>query len=171
MPTGEPIEEQVKDAVVVRLKTIASDASYRTTPQLVTRSLLWITHYNRTDMPVLAVVRASGTTMRAVAHPDAVDAGAMYLQDIRFAVWGYDVGDHEPTMGSVVVDTKLARLRDDTVQCLLSPNTLTALAGLVMNIFPDPDEYVDTDDGALEPFGYFKQIWLAQVYAPIPAAA
>lgn len=164
----QPIEELVKDAAVARLKTIAGDSSYWSVPQDVKRSLGWITVYKASEMPLLGVVRASGTTIRMVAQPDDPGLSVYWAHDIRFAVWGYDAGDHETVVGPTAVDTKLARLREDTIRCLLSDDTL---GGLCMNLQPDPDEFVDTDDGALEPLGYFKQIWLAQVWVPIPPVA
>lgn len=151
-PATEPIEELVHAAMAERLRTIKGGSTYWTTPALVTRSLLPIDQYEA--FPVLGVVRASGTVTARAAHQRSA-----YEHWLRVAVWGYVRGDHAGTPGAILASTWLAQLRRDATLCLAAVPTL---GDLVHDLAPDPDAPVDTDDGALEPEGYFRQIWLAR---------
>lgn len=144
----EPIEERVFAAVAARLASIQAGSLYWSTPALVTRSLLWIDQYAealRTG-PVLGVVRSSRNSLLQIALPATFEHG------LRVRLWGYVLGD-----ATTVAGTKLARLRADTLRCLLADDTL---GGLVRDCRPDPEGRMDTDDGELEPEGWFAETWL-----------
>jgi hypothetical protein len=146
----EPIQTQVLATVAERLAEIAvvGAPTYRTAPALVTRSLLSIDQYQQELEvgPVLGVMRTSGCTFEPITQTSR-------RHRIRFTVWGYVRGDAVGPAGEW-----LDRLWDDTVRCLL---TDPKLGGLVMDL--DLDGGLDTDDGALEPQGFFAQDWAALV--------
>ena len=145
-PALVPIRDRIKDALVARLYTIKEGGDYWTTPALVTRQLLAIDQY-KTELatgPVLGVMRGSGSTLEQIAQPAEFEHGLVV------SVWGYVRGtDLAPA------DPALERLWDDVARCLLQETTL---AGLVRDIRPTGT--LDTDDGALEPHGFFAQDWL-----------
>jgi hypothetical protein len=147
MPT-EPVRERVQAALEARLKTIAAgvvidpqsgqSVEYFTTPSLVTRALLWITQYDqlleatspttRLDIgPVLGVVRSSGSTFERVLHGDPdrplIEA---FEHEQRVTIWGYVKGS--TAVGGVLASTRIERLWQDHVACLLTDTKLGGLA-------------------------------------------
>jgi hypothetical protein len=75
----------------------------------------------------------------------------------RFAVVGYVMGE---LLGApdTAASERLWDVHKDTVVCL-SDNPLPN--GLVDELIPDPDDSIDTDEGAIEPFAWFVQSWIA----------
>ena len=159
-------------SVVYTLPAGAKAVEYWTTPSLITRSLLWLPQYDQplvagdpaTQLdagPVLGVVRASGSEFTRVMHTDPQGpVAAGYEHQIRFTLWGY-----VKATATVIAATLLERLWQDTVECLLVDPTLAARAAdaepITMKLEPLGD--LDTDDGAMEPLGFFAQDWLAVV--------
>ena len=168
---AEPFREQVMAAFAARLATIAAGVvdydgrlvTYLTTPSLVTRALLWITQYEQPlappDMttqldlgPVLGVVRGSGSTFSRIEHvPDERGAVIGFAHEMRLTVWGYAKGAADSA------STQLERLWADHINAVLVD---PRFAGLVADTVPDGP--LDTDDGVLEPLGYFAQDWLVK---------
>lgn len=147
---AEPLREQIKAAMAARLAQIVAGSDYWSAPALVTRSLLMIDQYK--DFPVLGVVRSSGSLFeQVIQEEDSTRPEDAFQDHLRVAIWGYVKGDL-----TIIADTRLERLWKDTVRCLLADATL---GGLVMELRPDGP--ADTDDGALEPLGFFMQTWLA----------
>ena len=166
---AEPLRERTMAAIAAQLATIQegtvvypdTTVDYWTTPSLITRSLLWIPQYDRpltsnssiTQLdagPVLGVVRSSGSTFERLLHvdPAAAATGLEHMQ--RLTIWGYVKGT-----ASVLAGTLLERLWQDVYQCLLVDPTFGSVA-----LDSKPDGTLDTDDGALEPLGYFAQDWV-----------
>lgn len=147
MPPSAPLRDRIKDAMVARLMTMTAGAEYWATPSLVTRRLLAIDQYKveLAQGPVLGVMRTSGSTYGP--QPE----GTSFEHNHRVAVWGYVKGDLD-----VPADVQLERLWDDVFRCLLADPSLN---DLVMDL--QPEGSLDTDDGALEPLGFFAQTWLA----------
>ena len=148
----EPLREQISMAVATRLTTIQAGTTvgpytYWATPSLVTRGLLSIVHY-KTELepgPVFGVTRASGSQFGTQAQPTV--SGDFY----RFSVECY-VRERD----DILVGTWLERSWEDQLQCLLADRWL---GGLVLDLRPDDTE---TDDGDLEPEGWFRQRWVAE---------
>lgn len=145
----EPVRERVKAAIAARLETIPAVGAptYLTVPALVTRSLLSIDQYP-TELesgPVLGVARSSGSTFEQATMTSR-------RHRIVVTVWGYVKG------GDVIAETLLERLWDDVARCLLAD---PRLGGTVMDL--DMIGATETDDGALEPLGFFAQDWAAIV--------
>lgn len=145
-PPTEPLRERAMAAMATQLDTIATGATYWTTPD-VTRALLGIKQYTTLQgVPLLGVVRASGSQL------ERVERGRGYRHAFRVTVWGYVEGTaNEP------VATRLERLWDDHVRCLLADPTL-GLGTLLADC--RPDGLTDTDNGVLEPQAWFAQDWL-----------
>lgn len=158
---AEPTREKTMAAMADRMSTIAAGDLYWTTPSLVTRALLAIDQYDEpvspllSQGPVLGVVRASGSMFGRRAHrapaPGGTSIAAAFDHEQRVTVWGYVRGDDD----GVIAATLLERLWQDTVECLLADPTLGGVARMI-----EPEGPLDTDDGALEPLGYFAQDWL-----------
>jgi len=164
-------------AIATRLATIVAgtvaystpygskSVEYWTTPSLVTRALLWLPQYDQplvagapgTQLevgPVLGVVRASGSEFQRALHVDPagpISAGFEHQQ--RLTLWGY-----VKATATVLAATFIERLWQDTMEALLLDPTF---GGLAMDSRPDGP--LDTDDGAMEPLGFFAQDWLVVV--------
>jgi hypothetical protein len=150
-PPVQPIRERIERAIAARLETMKESAEYWSTPALVTRSLLDIDQYKLVlkTGPVLGVVRGSGSTREAASMTSWAD-------EHRVGIWGYVLGDDQLLAGD-----RLNRLWEDTVTCLLPRDgEVGAFGGLVQDLRPDGP--MDTDDGAREPFAFFRQHWLAR---------
>ena len=143
-------------AVTERLGTIAAGTEYWYTPALVTRSLQAIDQYAAVlpTGPVLGVVRGSGSAFGRSEQPPRFE------EIVRFSIWGYVQGDLQEVPGGTVASTHLNRLLMDVRKALVSGWDYT-LSGALLEMRPDRDAPVDTDDGGLEPLGYFVQPWLA----------
>jgi hypothetical protein len=137
----EPIREMAMAALADRLTTIVAGPVYHTSPT-VTRSLLSIDQYKGpTDLPLLGVMRSSGSTFGAVTHDTWAHA-------FRVTLWGYV----RATAG-VLAGTWLERLWQDLRTCVLGDPTL---GGRVLQVELDGLP-LDTDEGALEPWAWFAQ--------------
>jgi len=167
---SEPWREQVMLAIVERLQTIVAGSvtygaltvEYQTTPSLVSRALQGIAQYDQplappdpqTQLdigPVLGVMRSSGSTFSRIQHvPDSGGAILGFAHELRLRVWAYC----KPTM-SDIVGTILERVWWDHMQAILVE---PRFGGLVSDTMPDG--VLDTDDGVIEPLGYFYQDWL-----------
>lgn len=142
---------------------------YWTTPSLVTLEVRAIQQYDQPlaagspttqlDLgPVLSVVRSSGSTFKRDTHVEAVRESAGYEHQQRVMIWGYvkatagDIPD-----ANVIAGTLIERLWQDCVECLLVDRTFD---GAALGSGPDDEGALDTDDGQLEPLGFFAQDWL-----------
>lgn len=145
----EAIEVLVSKAMAKRL---LDWPEYTEQPALVTRALLGIDQYTEElkTGPVLGVMRTSGSALTFESQPRT------YAHVLKLAIWGYVRGKQND-----IAADKLARLRRATIACLLSDDTL---AGLVIDLCPDPDSRVDTDDGLYEPEAFFREIWRITVH-------
>jgi hypothetical protein len=154
MPPSAPIRDRIMDAMVARLYTLKAGGEYWATPSLVTRALLSIDQYKveLATGPVLGVMRSSGSVLTQRAHADE-NGNVPFTHELQVAVWGYLRGD-----AVISAATQVERLWDDHTRCLLNEATL---AGLVQDLRPDGT--TDTDDGSLEPLGFFVQNWLVTV--------
>lgn len=169
---AEPLREQIMAAIAQQLDTISQglvsygggiSVSYFTTP-VVTRSLLWITQYDQPlappamvsqldQAPVLGVMRASGSLFFRETHvPDPDGAVLGFGHDMRLTVTGYVKGTDVLLAGTLIEE-----LWADHINALLVD---PRLGGLVKDCVPDGP--LDTDDGQLEPLGYFTQDWLVK---------
>jgi hypothetical protein len=173
----EPIREQVMVAVTAQLATIQAGTvvyslpsgskavDYWTTPSLISRALLWLPQYDQpltagveeTQLdrgPVLGVVRSSGSDFERIMHTDPAGPVALgFEHHQRLTIWGY-----VKATPLLVASTLIERLWQDVTECLLVDPTFGKLA-----LKAEPDGSLDTDDGAMEPLGFFAQDWLVVV--------
>lgn len=166
---SEPLEERIAVAMLERLRTIQAgtvnyedpdppaSVVYHTTPALVTRSLLEIDQYS--DFPVYGLTRGSGSTYKLLTPTKAE-------RHLVFNIEGYVQGDVEAVAGAVLAHTRLARAWEDVRNCFRSNQTLNRL---VLSVLPDGE--MDTDDGALEPQGWFRQPYRIHVNETLPPLA
>jgi hypothetical protein len=169
---AEPLREQIMTAFAQRLGTIVQglvdyggglSINYFTSP-VTTRSLLWITQYDQPlnppamltqldQTPILGVMRASGSLFfreTHVADPDGAVKG--FGHDMRLTATGYVKGTDLDLAGTLI-----ERLWADHMNAILVD---PRLGGLVKDCVPDGP--LDTDDGQLEPLGFFTQDWLVK---------
>ena len=175
MPT-EPIRERIMGAIALQLETIQAGTvvygnhkpvEYWTTPSLVTREVRAVHQYDQPlaagdpttqlDLgPVVSVVRSSWSTFQRQVHVDpAGQESAGYEHRQRVMLWGY-----VKATATVLAGTLIERLWQDVTECLLVDRTLD---GLALISGPDDEGSLDTDDGQLEPLGFFVQDWLVVV--------
>lgn len=181
---AEPVRERTMAAIASRLGTIVAgtvvyttpygskSVEFWTTPSLVTRQVKAIQQYDQPltsgspttqlDLgPVLSVVRSSGSTFQRQTHADpAGHESEGYEHQQRVMIWGY-----VKATATVLAGTLVERLWQDCVECLLVDRTLGsgATAGPALGSGPDDQGSLDTDDGQLEPLGFFAQDWLVVV--------
>jgi hypothetical protein len=152
-PAAPPIREQIERAVAARLVTIVEGPDYffTITPERLTREMLDLEHFKYQALlregPILGVMRGSGSTF----DPDYSQTSESHAH--RFALWGYVYSGIEDDP----VNDLLNRLWQDATKCLLLDRTLAGLAKMLLT----PDGPMDTDDGAKEPYGVFRQHWVA----------
>lgn len=144
---NEPLREQILEAVSDVLSGIVAGTTYWSTPALVTRALLSIGHYKveLESGPVYGVTRSSGSELAFQAQP------FLYGTLFRFTVEAF-----VRLRDGVMAGTWLERAWQDHVTALLAD---PYLGGLVMDLRPETTE---TDDGALEPEAWFRQVWTAE---------
>jgi hypothetical protein len=67
-------------------------------------------------------------------------------------------------------EDRLDWLWQDQVECLLAdPDELyQAIGGDVIDLRPDEADLI-TDEGVLEPYGFFEQVWVAIAHQRLPA--
>lgn len=156
---AEPIREQILAAVTTQLGTIVAgvtvgDYVYALTPVVVSRVPLAAKQYEdelRTSGgPILGVTRGSESLLTVQAH--RTDGAAPFIDEFRFLVVAY-----VRAIDGVLAGTLLERAWEDHVRCLREDPTLT---GLIDDLRP---ELTETDDGELEPEGWFRQRWVAEV--------
>ncbi len=167
-PSLEPIRERILAAIAARLGTIAGGDDYFTTPA-ITRALLEIDQYKDAELlvGVLGVMRSEGSTLTPESHVD--DSGRVTFQHLfKVAVYGYVIGDPDGTPNAVPAGTRLERLWEDHVKCLLLDDEL---GGLVIDLSPDPEPTsYRTDRGGKEPRAWFEQRWVAKAHEPFAVA-
>lgn len=151
MPPSEPMREKASAAVADRLAEIVPGSLYWSAPTAVKRDLLAPDQYLPEDFPLLGINRGSGSAIEQITQPRG------YADHFVFTVTGYVRGDE-----NTLADTKLWRLYQDTLNCLLSADTL---GGLVLDLRPLGECH--TDGGVLEPLALFEQDWIALMHYPI----
>lgn len=170
---SEPVRALVMQAIAAQLQTIrlgsveygggVATVEYYSTPSVVTRSLKWITQYDKAiseegqsqlDLgPVFGVVRGSGSEIqRVLNNPRA--PGAYDLNQI-ITIWGYVKATADRLAGDVLDDV----IEDHLAALFVDPALWLHPLGPRNTLPVEPFGPLDTDDGVLEPLAYFAQNW------------
>jgi hypothetical protein len=144
----------VERAVEERLKAIVTGETYLTTPVLVTRSIVPdIREYDTPELlgtgrPIFGVLRRSGSAFQR-------DGQETHGNTHAFAIVGYVKGVPQGEPAEVASERCWSAFKDAVV-CLSEDPTLS---GLVDDLICE--EETETDEGAIEPFAWFVQPFLA----------
>lgn len=152
-PATEPVREQVKQAILARLQTIAEGPDYWYTPSLVTRVLLSLDQYTARLQtgPVLGLQRSSGSTIR-------FDETTWPRVDSHVLIVDINAYVHGDIVGGTPADTRIERVWEDIRRCLQAD---LKLGGLATDLRPDGE--METDRGSWEPDGWMRQPWRVEL--------